>query len=270
MHPFSILQHQRNRRRSDSRSLISLADEVERRIDSGRVADAEPYNRLVNWVRMPREAAMVTGQDIDWSFYGSTFDTVLFELWCMQTLSERLTAAFGTPSEIPDLRRNSANRAYIWRINSFEIGLHFQKSLRSSSPGRSVVWKHADGKAFGGRPDLTISISRTGTRNGTRFIYLDPKLRQKTGFPTEEMYKLLGYFSNSGYGSSGKGAILTYAPVPHMPSVRTLRSDDEGLALAAALDPERPEFNSPVFEALVRLVLDELDSSGPSAESSLF
>jgi hypothetical protein len=88
--------------------------------------------------------------------------------------------------------------------------------------------------------------------------------------PAEEMYKLLGYFSNAGYGISGKGAILTYAPAPLNPSVRGLRTDDDGVALAAALDPDRPELNVPVFEALVELVLEELASVPPSGQMSLF
>ena len=201
---------------------------------------------------------MVIGAEIDWSFYGASFDTVLFELWCMQAFAENLTAALGAADGIPDLRKGSENRAYVWRLDSAVVRLHFQKSLRTSTSHGSVVWKHANGVGLGGRPDLTVSITRTDSPDATRFLYLDPKLRQRSGVPTEEMYKLLGYFCNSGYGSSGKGAILTYAPAPLIPSIHRLQSDDGGVALATALDPDRPELNVPVFGALVSLVLDEL------------
>ena len=95
MHPFSQLGCRRDYRSADPHSLINLADEVERRIDSGRVPDAEPYRRLADWVRAPRAAGMVIGAEIDWSFYGATFDTVLFEMWCMQARRE-LAAVLGS------------------------------------------------------------------------------------------------------------------------------------------------------------------------------
>jgi hypothetical protein len=270
MRPFSQLQHHRDRRSTDVDSLISLADEVEKRIDSGRVPDPEPYKRLADWVRAPREAGMVTGADIDWSIYGASFDTVLFELWCIQTLAEKLAVVLGTPDQIPDLRRSSTSKAYVWRLDAAVVGLHFQKSLRSSTARGTLVWKYPSGTGLGGRPDLTISVERKDLSFRARFLYLDPKLRQRSAMPTEEMYKLLGYFSNSGYGSSGKGAILTYAPSPHIPSVRGLRTDDDGVALAVALDPDRPELNDPGLEALVGLVVDELALLQPTEQISLF
>jgi hypothetical protein len=130
MHPFSQLQHHRDRRRIDVDFLISLADEVERRIDSGRVPNPEPYERLADWVRAPREAGMVAGSDIDWSFYGASFDTVLFELWCMQTFAEKLTSALGKPDQVPDLRRSSASKAYTWRLKLASTSRSLCKVLR--------------------------------------------------------------------------------------------------------------------------------------------
>ena len=259
MPPFSPLQHLRNRRNGDPQALLELAGEVERRIDSGRVANPDSYKKLAGWVRVPREAGMVSGGDIDWSFYGTTFDTVLFEFWCMQTLADSLSLVLGDPSQVADLRKGSTTKSFVWYTDSAVVRLHFQRSLRASTAHGNIVWKDPDGVGLGGQPDLTFSISRRSTSEVVRYLYMDPKLRQREGIPTEEIYKLLGYFLNSGYGAAGKGAILTYAPGPALsPSVRTLRTDDGGTALAAALDPDRPHLNEPVFDELVGLVLDEV------------
>ncbi|MFE7409024.1 hypothetical protein [Streptomyces laurentii] len=55
---------------------------------------------------------------------------------------------------------------------------------------------------------MIIRAVRRGDPASERFAVIDPKLRQRGGPPTEELYKILGYLENFGLSSHPLGAIL--------------------------------------------------------------
>ncbi|WKE70501.1 hypothetical protein [Streptomyces sp. WP-1] len=240
---------------------FDVLEDVESRLSSGRVGSRETYESLAIWVRrtMSSKPVMQDGET-DWLFYDASFDATLFELWCLIALGETVSQLLGQERQIPDMRTSSKAPSYRWITAGSEIAIHFQYDLANTATGGEVVWKRKGGK-LGGRPDLTAIISPltpvASPQISGSVIYIDPKLRKRDRVPTEEIYKLLGYFTNAGVGSAGLGAILFYTPHRTPQPVYEFTSAEGGHVIAVGLDPERSDDNRAGLEAVVKLIVQQ-------------
>ncbi|MYW10164.1 hypothetical protein GT034_17665 [Streptomyces sp. SID2563] len=238
-----------------------VLEEVESRLSAGRVGSRETYESLVDWIRRTMSSSPVLrAGEIEWLFYDSSFDTTLFELWCLIAVGDTVSQMLCQDRQIPDMRTSSKAPSYRWIVGDSEIVLHFQYDLANTAIGGEVTWERKGGK-LGGRPDLTAVISpvtpmASPSKHGS-VIYIDPKLRKRDGVPTEEVYKLLGYFSNSGVGTEGLGAILFYTPHRDPQPIYDFTSTQGGRVLAIGLDPERPNENRAGLEVLASLIVQQ-------------
>jgi hypothetical protein len=217
--------------------LTDLLDRVTQRVEAGHVARPEPYLELVKWVTATRLGDPVAAVgDREWSFYDERFDTKLFEIWCLVQLAAAITALVGVPnSPPPSLARRGAGPLYTWDIGAGDLRLHFQPSLGTLGTGR-VAWSYRPGPGdLQGFPDLAVTVD---TVAGHGLALFDPKLRRRSGAPTEEIYKLLGYFANLRHDRAPVGAILYYSPA-HATDY-ALISDRGGEIHALGLGPEQP------------------------------
>jgi hypothetical protein len=138
------------------------------------------------------------------------------------------------------------------------VELYFQAGLdRLGIPG--LRWRFTapvDGQ-LGGIPDLGIVVERLGSDPG--LILVDPKLRIRPRAPTDEIYKLLGYFGNLPGAPPPLGAIVFYSPGD--PRVYRLEDDSGGHMLAIGVDPMDEASATTLFDQLAQLVVDVMGVS---------
>lgn len=241
--------------------LAALVDQVEARIEGGHIASPQPYEELVAWVKGFQPTAAAAGEDIDWSIYDDRFDPKLFEIWILHQIAAAVEGHLGSPTEHRPLWDRGATATYTWKLGGSSLRLHFQLALSGLAKPR---WKWAEsGKPFDGVPDVTAIVSTAGA--GESATLVDAKLRRRERQPTEELYKLLGYFQNRELGQTPSGAIVSYSPGEV--GVREMRSEDGGTVLSLAVDPALEGGNAAAFEKLARFLVDLLDRMDPGARS---
>ena len=233
--------------------LEALLDRVDARLGSGRVSPAPPYQELTDWVRrtVDRQALADPGE-IEWAFYDGRFDTKLFEIWCLQQLATALTTLLGPAiSDPPVLARRGTQPLFSWHTGAGVLHLHFQPSLGALC-SRGVIWRfQPENRPLAGYPDLAITATRVDGTSG--LALLDPKLRQRRGAPTEEIYKLLGYFAHLDLGARALGAIIYYSP--GVARRFSLSSAGGGVVEAVALDPADTTVSASGIDRLSDLAL---------------
>lgn len=216
-----------------------LLDGAEARLRRGEVAHAEPYQSVLDAMRQLREAGPtgLAGTQA-WSFYDEAFDTRLFELWCAFSVATALSDALATDVPPVDPDWSGTGLTFTWQRPSGRLELHMQKSLHLIDETKQRRWRRKDTDTYlRGIPDIVV---RGVTHGGeSRWAILDAKLRQRSGPPTEELYKVLGYFGHYVLEQDAQGAILFYTPDESEPNVRVYvpQSADSGCLIATALNP---------------------------------
>lgn len=232
-------------------ALADLLERVNARLDAGHIASPEPYKELADWVAATRNGnAVADVGNREWSFYDARFDTKLFEIWCLLKLANAITTLVGAPALAAEsLAQRHRGPMYTWNIGAGSLKLHFQASLAALTEG-GVLWSFEPGpRKLQGFPDLAVT---TDTVAGRGLAIFDPKLRRRPGkVPTEELYKLLGYFGNLKHSKPPVGAIFYYSP--GKATDYTLLSDDGGELHALGLDPEADTMTP--FEAAAQLAV---------------
>jgi hypothetical protein len=237
----------------------ALLDEVQSRLDGGHIAGPEPYQELVDWVRHFDPAATAAGSSVEWSFYDDRFDPKLFEIWILHRLAAAVERKIGPEILRRPLWERGAKPTYTWKLGGASIRMHFQLAL---SGLREPRWRRTStGKLFDGIPDVTVILATP--LSGEEVVLIDAKLRQRDAPPTEELYKLLGYFHNRGPGRGPYGAIVYYAPGQRVAD--EYRTADGGLVLALGVDPAREDEDDVAFDRLAELLLTALDELDPVA-----
>jgi hypothetical protein len=242
-------------------ALDALLDQVAARIDGGHLAASEPYEALVEWVNHFDPAATAAGTLVEWSIYDDRFDPKLFEIWLLHRLADALTRRLGSEPQRRPLWERGATATYAWKLGSASIRLHFQLALSGLS---EPIWRRTSTKKpFDGVPDVTAIVA--APRSGEVVALIDAKLRQRDVSPTEELYKLLGYFHNRGPAPGPYGAIVYYAPESRVTD--EYRTADGGLVLALGVDPARGVEDDVAFDALADALIAALDELDPGARS---
>lgn len=224
-----------------------VADQVRSRIRSGHIPNAESYEALTDWVDdfETKDIALDPGA-VDWVFYDESFDTKLFELWCLHRLIVALTDRLGEATTSRFLVDRARKPIAEWCIGGLLIEVWFQAGLATIDVG-DPRWrydprvKNEDRPAdepepagtFGGVPDVTVVVQQQGQPR--RPVILDPKLRQRRSVPGSEIYKIIGYFGNLPPDHPHRGAIIFHGPGAQ----RSYRISDGGSGeiLAVAVDP---------------------------------
>lgn len=250
---------------------LTLLDRVRSRLRAGYVPNAEHYEALTGWVETfdAKNIALHEGE-VDWLFYDESFDTKLFELWCLYRLVRALTARIGEPHASRLLVERKQNPIAEWSIGDVHIEVWFQAGLATIKVGeprwtydprprdgeRPADESEPSGK-FGGVPDITVVVSEPG--QGRRAIILDPKLRQRPSVPGAEIYRIVGYLANLPAGNAARGGIIFHGP-DHQRSYR-ITDGSIGEVLAVAVDPLQPRGSDIRFLDLADFVITSVPRS---------
>jgi hypothetical protein len=238
--------------------LEGLLDSVEARVIGGHLARPEPYGALVDWVRTFDPQGLPETSDVEWSFYDERFDTKLFEIWMLDRLERALAPKLGDAVSRP-LWDHGASPTFLWKQGLATVALHFQRAL-SSGVGQTV-WRRLDPPVpFDGVPDITVVISTA--RSGESLAYVDAKLRQRDHHPTEELYKLLGYFDNTGSPAARRGAIVYYNVQSVV--VETFEDGNDGQMLSVGVGPVSGDHELG-FARIADMLMDMLRRSDETA-----
>ena len=235
-------------------ALARLLDRVERRVEQGHIRATDLYTRLVEFVRSfnPEQSSADTGV-IPWAIYDSQFDSKLFEIWSLAMLVEALKARLGGPASGPrPLYERGHNPIATWHLGSTKVLLYFQRALSQlGSAGTSWRFVEPSQSPLGGIPDLSVVVDQLGADSTP--VIIDPKLRRRAEAPTEEIYKLIGYFGNLQGAARRLGAIVFYSPGE--PRLYRLKDGSGGCLLAIGVDPLNAEAASSHFQLVADLVL---------------
>ncbi|WP_112491122.1 hypothetical protein [Streptomyces bacillaris] len=257
----------RMRHRKAERDLLGS---VKRRLQRREIANTAPYTELVAWVESVLvDEPVVDSGDLEWDFYDDRFDTRLFELWCLHMLAAEISRQLVVPVPKLDPGWRTGRPAYTWHQYAGTIELYFQRSLSLIAPGRPARWRRDDNRPLGGVPDMVIRTVRRDNPAAERFAVIDPKLRQRGGPPTEELYKILGYLDNFGLSAGPLGAVLFhttgtenlsgYTYRAHDPGREGSDADGEGRLYAVRLNPATPEASQEALAPLATTILGLLD-----------
>lgn len=237
-----------------SGQLSLLLDRATTRLDSGRVAFPGRYYDLIEWMRAATAEADAAAGDLPWAFYDERFDTKLFEIWSLAQLATALEIELGpvTAAVTTMLERNQRPMRS-WEFGGVGVDLYFQPPLgRLNATKPTWTFKEPTEAPLTGFPDLAVVVRPVvGDR---RVVLIDPKLRQRKAAPTDELYKLLGYFGNL-QGQDTRGAILFYAPgAPKVHRLEGATSAEQ--LLAVGIDPSNGDEVAAGFKRVADLVLD--------------
>ena len=187
-----------------------LFERVRERLRRHEIADGTGYGDLLRYVEQLHLYGPAGLDGLEpWSFYDDSFDPRLFELWCLHQLGICVSKALSVSE--PTFESSATGLAYKWERPAGTIEIYFQRSLTSVISGASSYWRRVDGGSIQGKPDFVVKVTARETGN-VRFAIVDAKLRQRSGVPTEELYKILGYFQNFGIFNDQKGVIISYDP----------------------------------------------------------
>lgn len=244
---------------------LALLERVRNRLRSGQIANASSYEAVADWVKAfdAQNLALDPGA-VEWVFYDETFDTKLFEIWCLGRLIQGLTDLIGPATTTRHLIDRSQGAVATWDLGAIGVEVFFQAGLRAIDVGHPR-WAYDPRPqdqaqpvgAFGGIPDITVVVRHPGRPRQP--VIVDPKLRQRNAVPGAEIYKIIGYFGNLPPEYPSRGAIIFHGPGSQR-SYRIVDKDD-GQILAVAVDPLDPQETAGRFADLAAFVIASVPQS---------
>ena len=244
-----------------------LLDAVDRRIESRQIPNVDAYSALVQWLKnFDPASATPTAGELPWLFYDEDFDTRLFELWSLKHLLDQLQELLGPPITTRLLLERKSEPIATWHAAGNTIEVWFQAGLKKLDVG-GTIWNYTvrpepdepspKAKALTGIPDIVVVVQKSG--EARQPVIIDPKLRQRDSIPSNELYKILGYFSNLPAEHTRRGVIIFHTPGnPHQ---YDLTDDGNGKLLATGVDPLDHERSAAAFQNLAEFVTSEIPPS---------
>lgn len=249
-----------------------LLDRVDSRIRRGEISRPEVYRLLHEVLVKVREGGPSGGSgDATWSFYDPSFDTRLFELWCLFVSARAVSEALVTELPPLDPSWEGSGIAFRWERPSGVLEMYSQKSPTSIDPFLKARWmREGSGKLIRGIPDIILRGKGFGA-TASHFAFWDAKLRELASPPTGELYKLLGYFDNFARSLEPQGVIFYHAPELHESEVAVFRPSngtaEPGRLITTSLNPSDEAQTRAALLEVAEMALSLLDLPPPSTPS---
>ncbi|WP_134765135.1 hypothetical protein [Nocardioides sp. 1609] len=245
-----------------------LMSRVEARLRRGEIGHGHHYQTL-HALLTRLQTTGPTGHEghNTWSFYDDAFDPRLFELWCLVVVAKALSEALADDLPTLDPEWTGSGLAFCWERPAGTLEMYTQKSLPLIDPKLPARWvKKGTAQPMRGIPDIVVrGLNRYSGK--VRVALLDAKLKQRSSPPTEELYKLLGYFDNFGLTNDPQGAILFHDPATtetHTTiftpvAIGTVADEGRGCLIATPLNPSDSTQTTASLIDVVDMMLSLLD-----------
>ena len=175
---------------------------IENRLSKGKIRNAQAYRRLFSWYEKYKHFGIswVDTDNIGILIYDDSFRNKLFEIWnlymimnCLRTKHDFAVKQFALVPQMKTPVFILSNPVLVCQIE-----IYYQK-------GAGIYWddthpqfwsyeKDGDLTGLNGIPDITLMINKNGTE---KIVIIDLKNRMREiGKNSEEIYKMIGYYSN--------------------------------------------------------------------------
>ena len=260
------------------RPLAQQRLEVLRRIERGDLRQAAAYRRMTDWVLTFLTGAGLKPESRLWAFYDERFDPRLFEIWTLGALGRCLTKHYGVPDggALEPLWARSDLPIGTWTTPYGRVEVFFQREMAGlDRPGRWTI--PSRGHRLRALPDVVLRLTVPGEE--PRWLLIDCKLRRRAplptesdasansghdeiepetqpgmDLPTEEVYKLLGYFEHLLSEADPSGALVYYTPGGNGTLSLEAPEPRRGRAALIGVDPAEPQ----TAESAICRVVDEV------------
>lgn len=200
--PFKSISTKTFRRLCKGGFPITKKSIIEIRFTKGKIRNAYGYRKLFDWY----DKYIINGfsftnlEVIESLTYDEEFSNKLFELWSLYKISRSFVLKYGM-NVVDQNTICPGQKQYIYKFqakNNEYIEVYYQK-------GSGIYWDDIQGQAWYyidslnnkgliGIPDITIKCIG---KQGENITLIDLKNRvRKEGQNSEEIYKMIGYFSN--------------------------------------------------------------------------
>lgn len=168
------------------------------RLSKGKIRNAVAYRQVFEWFDMYMQYgfSFVGINNIEILIYDDLFCNKLFELWNLYYIADTFQKSFGMQLEDRN-RLKPGLKKYVYKLKAIDnsiLEIYYQKGtgLYWDDEYKSN-WSYVDSGNLIGIPD--ISVKYCGEENTLTIIDLKNRVRN-IGQNSEEIYKIIGYFSN--------------------------------------------------------------------------
>ncbi|MBV1759461.1 MAG: hypothetical protein KMY55_16780 [Dethiosulfatibacter sp.] len=252
---------------------------IQTRFKKGKIRNAFAYKRVFNWYEhfKNRGLTWIDSSNLKYLVYDDSFCNKLFEVWNLYRLAEVFQNDF-------DMEFVSSNllvpgmKDYVYKLKSIDgsfIEIYYQKGSKlywDTDIKQNWHYKTDNGsRELIGIPD--ISVKHVGDSENITIIDLKNRVR-RAGENSEEIYKMIGYFSNfseymsQAYNSAYKNqAILIFRnDFEQFEEYLESETGERILSISTGL-VEESTLNSVQFHTICRYVLDVQGMTGTKSET---
>lgn len=168
------------------------------RFSKGKIRNSIAYNQVFEWYKkfVLRGFSFIGEDNINILIYDEQFCNKFFELWNLYYIADTFQKKFGMQL----LQKNAIKprlKEYVYKLKAIddsEIEIYYQKgSGLYWDDEHKPNWSYVASGNLVGIPDISIKYS--GKEENLTIIDLKNRVR-KAGQNSEEIYKMIGYFSN--------------------------------------------------------------------------
>ncbi len=173
---------------------------IHNRLSKGKIRNAMAYNQIFEWFEryIKHGFSFIGDNTVDTLIYDDLFCNKLFELWNLYYIADTFQKSFGMRLIDKNIVRPGV-KEYIYKlqtINDDVIEIYYQRGAGLYWDDEySSNWSYVDSGNLIGIPD--ISVKFCGDEENLTIIDLKNRVRN-SGQNSEEIYKIIGYFSNFG------------------------------------------------------------------------
>ena len=238
---------------------------IHNRLLKGKIRNAIAYNQVFEWYKkfLHHGFSFIGEGSINTLIYDELFCNKLFELWNLYYIADTFQKSFGMQL----LDKNAIKpglKEYVYRLKTIddsEIEIYYQKGAGLYwDDEHKPNWSYVVSGSLVGIPDISIKYS--GEEDSLTIIDLKNRVRN-TGQNSEEIYKIIGYFSNFGehlnakYNSKCKNQAVLIFRNDETAFSEQLESNSEERMLSISTGVGTNEvLNKLQFEEICKYILD--------------
>lgn len=249
---------------------------IHNRLSKGKIRNANTYNRVFEWFEkyMQHGFSFIDTENIDILVYNDAFCNKLFELWNLYYIAETFQKSFGMQL----LDKNAicpGLKDYVFKLQTMDnsiIEIYYQKGAGLYwDDEHKPNWAYVESGNLIGIPD--ISIKYRGEKENLTIIDLKNRVRER-GQNSEEIYKIIGYFSNFGdylsayFNNEYKNqAVLIFRNDETPFSEKLVSNSGERMLVISTGIAEGEVVSIRQFEEICRYILDVQGCTGTKAQA---